>query len=164
MEHKNKEVVKQYIENVLNTGNAEDLSTFLSPHYTEVFNNKRYRLGIEGTRKKIAGIREKYPDLTLSIDMQVTEGDWVVTSYIMKGTQLGSWMGLRPTGKSVVVQGVNLDRVVDGKITEHRSSTNLLDPLIEHNQHSIPWIKDNLQKIFIAKNEDIKSEYEAEAA
>jgi predicted ester cyclase len=164
MEHKNKEVVKQYIENVLNTGNAEDLSTFLSPHYTEVFNNKRYRLGIEGTRKKIAGIREKYPDLTLSIDMQVTEGDWVVTSYIMKGTQLGSWMGLRPTGKSVVVQGVNLDRVVDGKITEHRSSTNLLDPLIEHNQHAIPWIKDNLQKIFIVKNEDIKSKYEAEAA
>lgn len=164
MKNENKEIVKQYIENILNTGNAEDLSKFISPHYTEVFNNKRYRLGIKGIQKKIMGIRKIYPDLKLSIDLQITKDDWVVTSYIMNGTQLGSWIGIRPTGKTVEIRGVNMDRIVDSKITEHRSSTDLLDPLIEMNQHSIHWIKDYLQNKFVAENEDVKTMCETEAA
>jgi predicted ester cyclase len=164
MKNRNKEIVKQYMEDILNTGNAEDLSRFISPTYTEVFKNKRYRLGIKGIRKKIAGIREIYPDLKLSIDLQTTEDDWVVTTYIMNGTQLGSWMGIRPTGKTIEVRGVNIDRVVDSKITEHESSADLLDPLIEINQHSIRWIKDNLRNKFIAKNKDSKTICETETA
>jgi len=164
MKNENKEIVKQYIENILNTGNAEDLSTFISPHYTEVFNKKRYQLGIKGIRKKIAGIREIYPDLKLSIDLQITEGDWVVTSYTMNGTQLGSWMGIRPTGKTVEVRGVNIDRVVDRKITEHGSNTDFLDPLIEVHQRSKYWIKNTLQNKFGAKDEDVKAMLETEAA
>ena len=164
MKNGNTEIVKQYMENILNTGNAEDLSTFISPHYTEVLNKKRYHLGIQGMRKKIAGIREIYPDLKLSVDTQITEGDWVVTSYIMNGTQLGSWMGIKPTGKTVEVRGVNIDRVVDGKITEHGSSTELLDPLIEINQYSKHWIKNNLWNKFAVKNEDVKTVSETKAA
>ena len=164
MKNGNTEIVKQYMENILNTGNAEDLSTFISPHYTEVLNKKRYHLGIQGIRKKIAGIREVYPDLKLSVDTQITEGDWVVTSYIMNGTQLGSWMGIKPTGKTVEVRGVNIDRVVDGKITEHGSSTEFLDPLIEINQYSKHWIKNNLWNKFAPKNEDVKTVSETKAA
>lgn len=167
MKNENKEIVKQYIENVLNTGNAEDLSTFISPHYTEILNNKKYHLGIKGIRRKIAGIREIYPDLKLSIDLQITEGDWVVTSYVMNGTQRGSWMGIKPTGKTVEVRGVNMDRVVDNRITEHQSCTDLIDPLIEfnqHSQHSTHWIKDNLQNKFVEKNEDVNAKCETEAA
>jgi predicted ester cyclase len=164
MKNGNMEIVKQYIENILNTGNSDDLSSFISPHYTEVFNNKKYHLGIKGIQKKIAGIREIYPDLKLSIDLQITEGDWVVTSYSINGTQLGTWMGIKPTGQTVEVRGVNIDRVIDSKITEHGSNTNLLDPLIEINQPLPHWIKDNLQNKFGATNEDIKSIFEKEAA
>ena len=164
MKNENKEIVKQYIENVLNTGNDEDISTFISHQYTEVFNNKRYHLGVKGIRNKIARIRKIYPDLKLCIESQISEEDWVFTSYIMSGTQLGSWICHRPTGKIIEVRGVNIDRVVDSKIIEHRSSTNLLDPLIDVNQHSIRWIKTNLQNKFVAKNEDVKTICEAEAA
>ena len=164
MKNTNGEVVKQYIEGILNTGDDEDLSEFISPHYTEVFNNKRYRLGIEGARKKIANIRETYPDLKLSIDMQTTEGDWVITSFVMKGTQLGSWMGLKPTRKTVEVWGVNIDKVVDGKITEHASSSNLLDPLIGTHQQPKNFIKENLQKLFNAKNENVETICESVSA
>jgi predicted ester cyclase len=163
MKNENKEIVKQYIENI-NTGNAEDLSKFISPHYTEIFKNKRYHFGIKGIRKKISGIRERYPDLKLSIDFQTTEGDWVVTSYIMNGTQLGNWMGIRPIEQTVEVRGVNIDRVVDNKITEHESSTDLLDPLLENNQHSIHWIKDYVKNKFASKNKDIETLCETEAA
>jgi len=164
MKNENKEIVKQYIEYISNTRNADDLSTFISPYYTEVFNDKRYRLGIKGILKKISGIHKLYPDLKLSIDSQITEGEWVITSYIMNGTRHGSWMGIGPTGKAIEVRGVNIDKVVDNKITEHRSNTDLLDPLIENNQHSKHWIKDYLQNKFFAKNEDVKPLCETEAA
>jgi predicted ester cyclase len=164
VKNENKEIVKQYMENILNTGNAEELSTFISPHYTEVFNNKRYHLGIQGIKKKIAGIREIYPDLKLSIDLQITEGDWVVTSYIINGTHLGRWMGTRPTGKAIEVRGVNIDRIVDRKITEHGSSTNLIDPLLEMTQHSKRWIADNVHAKFATKNKDVEALCETGAA
>ena len=158
------EIVKQYIENIINTGNAEEISAFISPYYTEVLKNRRYQLGIEGIKKKIAGIRETYPDLKLSIDIQISEGEWVVTSYTMKGTHLGCWMGVKPTGKIIEARGVNIDRVVDGKITEHGSNTNLLDPLLEIHQNPRNWIEDNLPKIFHAKKEDFETIFETEAA
>lgn len=150
MKNEKVDIVKQFIEYISNADNNDDLTEFISPHYTEVFNNKRYRLGIRGIQKKIAGIREVYPDLKLSIDMQVTEGEWVATSYVMNGTQLGSWKGVQPTGKPIEIRGVNIDRVVDGKITEHGSNADLLDPLLETSQRSPNWVKDNLQEKFAA--------------
>ena len=164
MKNENKEIVKQYIEKIVNTGNAEELSSYISPFYTEVFNNKRYHLGIKGIQKKIAGIRERYPDLKLSIDSQISEGDWVFTSFIMSGTQFGSWMGIKPTGKTIETRGVIINKVVDCKIIEHGSSTDLLDPLIEINHHSKLWIKEYLQNKFVAKNDDVKTMCETEAA
>jgi hypothetical protein len=73
-------------------------------------------------------------------------------------------MGIKPTGKTVEVRGVNIDRVVDGKITEHGSSTEFLDPLIEINQYSKHWIKNNLWNKFAAKDEDVKTVSETKAA
>lgn len=161
MDSDKKEIVKQYIENILNTGNAEKISKFISPYYTEILNNKRYHLGLKGIEKKIAGIREIYPDLKLSIDLQITEGDWVITSYIMNGTQLGNGMGIKPSGKPVEVRGININRVVDGKITEHGSSTDLLDPLIEANQRSKNWIQDTLHSRVFMNNKDVEAVCEA---
>ena len=38
---------------------------------------------------------------------------------------------MKPTGKSVVFTGVNVDRVVNGKRVEHGGAANLLGPLLE---------------------------------
>jgi predicted ester cyclase len=131
MENDNKSIVKQYIEEVINKGMPENISSFISPHYTEVYNNRRYRLGIEGAKKNISGVRQRYPDLNLSVEFQVEEGEWVVTGFVMKGTHLGEKLGLAPTGKQIEVRGVNIDKVVNGKIIEHGGDTNLLDPFLE---------------------------------
>lgn len=131
METDKKMVVKQYIEEVINTGNAEEVSTFISPHYTEIYNSKRYKLGIEGAKKHVASIRETYPDLNLSVEFQEEEGEWVVTGYVMRGTHVGPKMDVRPTGRHIEVRGINIDKIVDGKIIIHGGDTHLLDPLLE---------------------------------
>lgn len=127
----NKLVVSQYIEQVINTGDTERISAFISYDYVEVYKNKRYLLGIEGAKKHVSGVRETYPDLHLSVELQIADGDWVATCYTMRGTHIGVWMGIKPTGKKIEVSGVNIDKVVDGKIVEHSGAANLFEALLD---------------------------------
>lgn len=127
----NKLIVRKYTEEVINTGKTDCISNYISKDYTEVFDNKRYFLGIEGAEQHISGVRNTYPDLKLEIKMQIAEGEWVATCYTMTGTHLGEWMGIKPTGKEIMVTGVNIDRIVNGKILEHTGAANLFNSLLE---------------------------------
>lgn len=127
----NKEIIRKYIEQVVNTGNTGLIPNFISPKYREIFNNESFGLGIEGAVDHIRGIRQTYPDLNLTIDRQIAEGDYVVTCYTMRGTHLGEWMGIKPTGKRIEVSGINVDRIENGMIVEHGGAANLLHPLLE---------------------------------
>ena len=131
MNKNKKELVARYIREIVNTGNIGNIEDFIALDYTEVFNNQRFKVGIEGAKKHILGVRETYPDLQLSIERQFADGDWVITSYTMTGTHSGRWMDIRPTGKKIVVTGVNIDKVVDGKIVEHGGAANMFESFLE---------------------------------
>ena len=126
-----KEIVRKYTEEIINTGNIERISEFIDNNYVEEYNEQRYNLGIQGAIQHVLGVRKTYPDLELKIKHQICEGEWVATSYIMTGTHSGEWMGIKPTYKKVQISGVNLDRVIKGKIVEHSGAANLLEPLLE---------------------------------
>jgi len=127
----NKLLIRRYIEDVINTGDTSEIADFISPEYTEVFDGKRYPVGIDGAREHIAGVRTTYPDLRLTVDQQIAEGEYVATSITARGTHAGEWLGIRPTGRTVTYTGVNIDRVVGGKIVEHGGAANLLGPLLD---------------------------------
>jgi predicted ester cyclase len=127
----NKQLVLRYYEDVVNGAKVDDLPEFISPEYVEVHNNKRYPIGIEGARNHILGGHETYRGLRITVQRQIAEGDWVVTQITAVGTHVGSWLGMKPTGKEVEFTCVNVDRVVDGRIVEHGGAANMLEPLLE---------------------------------
>jgi predicted ester cyclase len=127
----NKLLVHRYYKEVVNTGKLDLIESFIAPDYTEVHDGKRHLLGIEGAKAHILGVRQTYPDLHISVEQQIAEGEWVVTCITAKGTHKGSWLGIKPTGKSVAFTGVNVDRVVGGLIVEHGGAANMLGPLLE---------------------------------
>ncbi len=127
----NKLLVRRYIEEVINTGDIASIDRYVSDDYTEVFEGKRYPIGISGAREHILGVRKTYPDLMLRIDLQIGEGEYVATSITAQGTHKGEWLGIKPTGKTVRYTGVNVDRVVNGRIVEHGGAANMLGPLLE---------------------------------
>ena len=131
MKPNKKTIVKDYIEKVVNTGNVEIIPHFISSDYVEIYNTKKYAIGIEGAKEHITGVRNTYPDLNLSIDLQIEEGEWIATCYTMRGTHTGLWMGIKPTGKKIEVTGVNIDKVIDNKIVEHGGAANMFDGLLE---------------------------------
>jgi len=127
---KNKLLIRRYIEEVVNTGNVDDLASFLSPDYIESHDQTGQSSGLEGAKKHILGVRQTYPDLHVTVEQQIAEGDWVVSRITARGTHLGTWLGMKPTGKRVEFTGVNVDRVIDGLIVEHGGAANLLEPLL----------------------------------
>jgi predicted ester cyclase len=127
----NKTIVRRFYEEVVNTGNVSLIESFLSPEYCEVHEGKRHTAGIEGAKAHTLGVRQTYPDLHITIDQQIAEGEWVASCITARGTHKGSWLGIKPTGKPVVFTGVNIDRVVEGRIVEHGGAANMLGPLLE---------------------------------
>jgi predicted ester cyclase len=131
MGKENKLIVKDFIEKITNTGNVESIADYISPDYTEVFNGKKYPVGIGGAKEHIIGVRKTYSNLKLDIEKQIAEGDWVVTCYTITGIHTGEWAGIKPTGKRISVTGVNVNKVINGKITEHGGAANMFEAFLE---------------------------------
>jgi len=125
------DLVRRYYEDVVGAGALDAVKRYVSPDYVEVHDGVRHRLGPEGAREHVRGVRRTYPDLTLTVERQIAEGEWVASCVTLRGTHLGEWLGIRPTGRTLRVTAVNVDRVVDGRIVEHGGAANLLGPLLE---------------------------------
>ena len=74
--------------------------------------------GYEGIREMIINHRQAFPDWTEKVIDIITERDRVVTRFISRGTNLGSFLGEKPTGKSIEISEVSIYRMKDGKIAE----------------------------------------------
>ena len=127
----NKLLVRGFYEKIVNTGNVDEIEKYIAPSYAEVFEGQKHAVGIEGAKEHIIGVRKTYPDLTIEIEQQIAEGEWVVSCITTEGTHKGYWLGMKPTGKPVIFTGVNVDRVVNGLIVEHGGAANMLGPLLE---------------------------------
>ncbi len=73
----------------------------------------------EGYRQVGAMFLAAFPDLHLTLDDVIAEGDRVVTRLTERGTHQGEFMGIPPTGRQVAYTSISIDRIADGKIVEH---------------------------------------------
>lgn len=127
----NKRLVRRFIEEVVNTGKVDHIAELVSSDCVETDGKVRVISGVEGMAQHVRGVRETYADLCLTVERQIAEGEWVVTQVTARGTHRGTWLGIKPTGRPVVITGVNVDRVVRGRIVEHGGAANVLEALLE---------------------------------
>lgn len=62
---------------------------------------------------------ESFPGFSITIDDLVVGDDLVATRVTWRGTHLGEFQGIPPTGRAFEVMGMHFDRLADGKIVEH---------------------------------------------
>ena len=127
----NKTIIRRFIEEIENTGDVTNIHEFISEDYVDVHEGERYHIGIKGAIDHVLGVRSVFPDLKLTVENQISEGDWVATVYSVTGTFKTEWFGMKPTGKAITFTGVNIDRVKEGRIIEHGGAANLLEPLMK---------------------------------
>ncbi len=103
------------------------------PH--DAINQKKVELlngqpGYSQTRQVFPLLFTAFPDLTSTVEQQTVDGEWVTTRATMRGTHLGAFMGIAPTGKAVEIMHIGLDQVVQGQVVEHFSVSDWLRALI----------------------------------
>jgi steroid delta-isomerase-like uncharacterized protein len=74
--------------------------------------------GVEGLRQFVGGILAAFPDMSVTVEDEVAEGDKVVTRWTGRGTHRGEFLGITPTGNRVEVTGITIHRIEGGKIAE----------------------------------------------
>jgi len=119
-EEKNKAILQRLVEEVLSAqGDLDVADELFAPDYVghNPADPEDVR-GPEGAKERVSMHRNAFPDVRLSIEEQVTEGDRVVTRWIASGTHQGEMMGIAPTGNQVRVDGITISRMEDGKIVE----------------------------------------------
>lgn len=74
--------------------------------------------GRDGLKELLETYRSGFSDLSSEVVESCTEDDTVAVRWIMRGTHEGDVMGIEPTGKQIEVEGMQFNRVEDGKIVE----------------------------------------------
>ena len=128
---KNKEKIKYFYEHIVSNHLLEALSDYIAEDCAIRIGEQLYPVGLEGMRQHLIDVRKTYPDLTMTIIRQYEDENTVISEFTMDGTHLGEWLGMKPTGKRIQMTGVDIDRVVDGKIVEHGGAVNTFDALFE---------------------------------
>jgi len=74
----------------------------------------------------IGMMRGGFPDIQWTLEEMVAEGDKVAARFTMRGTHRGTFFGVPPTGKTIVVQAINFYRLSGGQFVEERGQPDML--------------------------------------
>ncbi len=132
----NKRLARAFIEELLNRREMHRMPEFIAPecdvHGAPV-------KGIAYFEEHYRTLVHVYPDLQATVEGQVAEGDIVVTWYRATGTHAGELQGVRATHRQLHLNGVNIQRIRDGRIVEHWGGANTLEAFLE--MGVIQWVK-----------------------
>jgi steroid delta-isomerase-like uncharacterized protein len=120
MSASNKEVVQEFIEDVINQGRLERANDLVKEDFVELDPLPGQEQGREGLKAVIHALRSAFPDMRWVVREMVAEGEKVVTRFVFTGTHRGTFLGIPATGSSVEVKGVVIDRLEDDKMADSR--------------------------------------------
>lgn len=117
----NKVIVRRFIE-AYNKRNLDLFDEFIAPDYVDHTN----KVDRDGLKQLLTMAFEGFTDLHETIEEIIAEGDIVWVRVRTTGTHTGEWRGLPPTGKKISSPGVDMYRIVNGKIAEYRNVSDQL--------------------------------------
>ena len=119
----NKDVVRQFITEVLGGGRLERVDELLAPNYV----NRAFGVDLPAFKEMLAGLVAALPERHFDVEELIAEADAVVSRFTLEMRDAG--------GKTVSVRGLTYYRLADGKIVEDDpittpELTSVLGPLI----------------------------------
>ena len=130
----NKAVPRRLME-IFNEGKLEVVEEIYDKDYYNPVHNVR---GSESVRQFTIDFRSAFPDLKVTVEDQIAEGDKVTTHSSITGTHKGEFMGVAPTGKTIKIASIAIYRIVNGKIVEGWSLMDNLSLLQQIGATSLP--------------------------
>ena len=135
----NKAIARRYPEEVYNQGKLDVLDEIIDKnivaHWKPTIN------GLQPVKEYVSMNQNAFPDVKLTIEDQIAEGDKAVNRWTFTGTHKGEFRGIAPTGKTVKVTGIIIFKIADGKIVESWAINDALDWMQQLGAVSLPGQK-----------------------
>jgi steroid delta-isomerase-like uncharacterized protein len=119
------DLVRRFHEELLAARDPAVVDSFFGDGFVSHNMPPGFPEGREGVKRFFETFRDAFPDVTVEIDELVEDGDRVAVATTFTGTHTGELMGMAPTGRRVAVTGIDIVRVEDGRIVEHRGLTDI---------------------------------------
>ena len=119
MSEANKALFRRFIDEVLNAKNPEMIDELIGDPFTDHNPPPDTAPGREGMKQMMSMFFSAFPDLHVSIDQLIAEGDFVAGRMTNSGTHQGEFMGIAPTGKRILFSEIHIVRIANGKAVEH---------------------------------------------
>ena len=120
MSEENKALAHRFHMDIFQQGNLAAVDQLISPDFVwhAPATPLEWTEGPEGVRQAATALRTAYPDLDITHEDTLAEGDRVMIRWIMRGTHTGPLMDIPATDKPVTVAGVDIFRIAGGQIVE----------------------------------------------
>jgi len=115
----NKTVARREVEEFEGKGNLKVADKVFAPAYSLHFPGYP-PMDVEGHKMLISAFHAGFPDMRITVEEQVAEGNRVTNRVMLTGTNTGDFQGMPPTGKQVTITGINMMQFEDGQIVEIR--------------------------------------------
>ena len=119
MSEEKKAVVRRYnelVEQYWRTGDADAFDEVVASDF--VHHAPGLPPDLEGMKQALPMFRAAFPDMRLTVEEMIAEGDKVVDRVTVRGTHEGELMGIPASGKQVEFMETHISRIADGKIVE----------------------------------------------
>ena len=121
----NKTIVRHFFELGPSSGDMNAANALLSPNFA-LHTPFPSAPGIQGIYDVVKTCRAAFEHLNVTVEDMVAEGNKVTARFTAHGVHNGSFMGLPPTGKPIIMTGIEIFRIENSKIAELWGEANLL--------------------------------------
>jgi steroid delta-isomerase-like uncharacterized protein len=118
MPESNKQLSRRVNDEVWNEGKINLIDELVSADFVNHSAPPGLPADREGFKQFVGMYRAAFPDVQITIEDILAEGDRVMTRWSATGTHKGKLLGIPPTNKKVTVTGMSENRISGGKIVE----------------------------------------------
>ncbi len=112
-------LIRRVIDEAFNAGQFDVVDTAFTADYLDHEAGPEAPRGPEGFKGFVRAFRITFPDVEVTVEDLIAEGDRVALRVTWRGTQLGALGGVPATGLPVEFAGFHVYRFDDGKVAEH---------------------------------------------
>jgi predicted ester cyclase len=120
----NKEIVRRFSDDVWGRGDFRIADEVLAVDLVEHNPLPGQGAGREGHKQVVTLFRSAFPDLRVTTEDLIADGDRVALRWKAEGTHLGELMGMAPTGKRITLTGIEIMRIAGDRIVERWAEDN----------------------------------------
>lgn len=107
-----------FYRDVINAHNVDAIADYVTDDFVDHNPDPDQKQGLAGLQAAFKGMFMAFPDIQVKVEEVVAQGNMVVARVTMTGTQKGDYMGMKASGRSFSMGGMDMIKLKDGKATD----------------------------------------------